>query len=86
MAEDSGQSVMSSLETHILPLVPGLRERLARGIRVLDVGCGRGRIVTRLATLYPQSTFVGIDLSAEAVAYATEHARGLPTVTFVAQD
>ena len=25
MAEDSGQSVMSSLESHILPLVPGLQ-------------------------------------------------------------
>ena len=31
MAEDSGQSVMSSLESHILPLVPGLSERLAAG-------------------------------------------------------
>ena len=30
MAEDSGQSVLSSLESHILPLVPGLTERLAR--------------------------------------------------------
>jgi hypothetical protein len=45
MAEDSGQSVLSSLESHILPLVPGLADRLAAGIRMLDVGCGRGRIV-----------------------------------------
>ena len=43
MAEDSGQSVLSSLESHILPLVPGLADRLAEGIRVLDLGCGRGR-------------------------------------------
>src|SRR5512145_2384458 len=28
MAEDSGQSVLSSLESHILPLVPGLTDRL----------------------------------------------------------
>jgi hypothetical protein len=35
MAEDSGQSVLSSLESHILPLVTGLTDRLARGIRVL---------------------------------------------------
>ncbi len=42
MEEDSGQSVLSSLETHILPLVPGLMDRLADGARVLDVGCGRG--------------------------------------------
>ncbi|MGH8058977.1 MAG: transcriptional regulator, partial [Candidatus Entotheonellia bacterium] len=59
MAEDSGQSVLSSLESHILPLVPGLSDRLAKGIRVLDVGCGRGRILNRLATLYPDSRFVG---------------------------
>jgi len=27
MAEDSGQSVLSSLESHILPLAPGLTDR-----------------------------------------------------------
>src|SRR5690606_18266895 len=64
MAEDSGQSVLSSLESHILPLVPGLVERLERGIDVLDLGCGRGMILKRLATLFPRSRFVGIDLSA----------------------
>ena len=53
MAEDSGQSVMSSLESHILPLVPGLRERLTAGIRALDAGCGRGRIFVQLAEQYP---------------------------------
>jgi hypothetical protein len=40
MAEDSNQSVLSSLEGHVLPLVPGLTDALKRGIRVLDVGCG----------------------------------------------
>jgi 2-polyprenyl-3-methyl-5-hydroxy-6-metoxy-1,4-benzoquinol methylase len=88
MAEDSGQSVMSALETHILPLVPGLRERLASGIDVLDVGCGRGRVMTRLAELFPESRFVGIDLSEEATAYARQEAaaRGLLNVVFVARD
>jgi 2-polyprenyl-3-methyl-5-hydroxy-6-metoxy-1,4-benzoquinol methylase len=88
MAEDSGQSVLSSLETSILPLVPGLGERLSRGIDVLDVGCGRGRILNRLATLHPRSRFVGMDLSAEAIAWArAEAARaGLGNVDFVAAD
>jgi 2-polyprenyl-3-methyl-5-hydroxy-6-metoxy-1,4-benzoquinol methylase len=72
MAEDSGQSVLSSLESHVLPLVQGLEQRLADGIRVLDVGCGRGRIMNRLAELYPNSRFVGKDLSSEAI----ESARG----------
>ena len=74
MAEDSGQSVLSSLESHILPLVPGLTDRLAKGIRVLDLGCGQGRIVNRLAGLYPQSSFVGMDLSAEAIGFANAEA------------
>jgi len=43
MAEDSGQTVLSSLIDHILPLEPTLIEKLRQGIRVLDVGCGRGR-------------------------------------------
>jgi len=77
MAEDSGQSVLSSLESHILPLVPGLAERLAAGARVLDVGCGRGRILHRLAALFPASRFKGIDLSDEAIAYAREEAARL---------
>jgi 2-polyprenyl-3-methyl-5-hydroxy-6-metoxy-1,4-benzoquinol methylase len=86
MAEDSGQSVMSTLESHIVPLVPGLAERLERGIRVLDLGCGRGRILHRLATLYPKSRFVGIDLSAEAIDYAARQARDLDNVEFHARD
>jgi len=74
MAEDSGQSVLSSLESHIVPLVPDLDDRLSAGIQVLDVGCGRGRILDRLATHYPASHFVAIDLSDEAIAYARHQA------------
>jgi 2-polyprenyl-3-methyl-5-hydroxy-6-metoxy-1,4-benzoquinol methylase len=88
MAEDSGQSVLSSLESSILPLAPGLTERLANGIRVLDAGCGRGRILTRLAALYPRSRFVGVDLSREAIEYAraTAAKEGLKNVEFIAVD
>jgi 2-polyprenyl-3-methyl-5-hydroxy-6-metoxy-1,4-benzoquinol methylase len=88
MAEDSGQSVLSSLESHILPLVPGLAERLAAGLQVLDVGCGRGRILHRLATLFPASRFTGIDLSEDAIAYARAEAARLDlrNVEFVVAD
>ena len=74
MAEDSGLSVVSSLESHILPLVPGLSARLERGARVLDVGCGSGRILNRLAALFPKSHFVGMDLSNEALRAASAEA------------
>jgi len=88
VAEDSGQSVLSSLESHILPLVPGLTDRLSTGIRMLDAGCGSGRILNRMATLYPRSRFVGMDLSAEAIARAREDAAqgGPNNVEFVAID
>jgi 2-polyprenyl-3-methyl-5-hydroxy-6-metoxy-1,4-benzoquinol methylase len=88
MAEDSGQSVLSSLESHILPLVPGLAERLAAGMRVLDVGCGRGLIMNHLAERYPSSRFTGMDLSQEAVAFAHRDAsgRGLNNITFIPAD
>jgi len=88
MAEDSGQSVLSSLESHILPLVPGLREKLTSGIHVLDLGCGRGRIINRLAELYPKSRFTGMDLSSEAVlsAWAEAAQKKLRNIEFIVTD
>ena len=88
MAEDSGQSVLSALNSHIVPLVPDLAARLEQGIEVLDLGCGRGRILQHLAARYPRSRFTGIDLSPEAVAHACNEAarQGLRNVEFIAQD
>jgi ubiquinone/menaquinone biosynthesis C-methylase UbiE len=88
MAEDSGQSVLSVLESHIVPLVPGLAERLSRGIRVLDLGCGSGKIILELARLYPKSSFLGYDLSREAISRARESAsrEGLSNAKFVERD
>jgi 2-polyprenyl-3-methyl-5-hydroxy-6-metoxy-1,4-benzoquinol methylase len=88
MEEDSGQSVLSSLESHIIPLVPGLHDRLTAGARLLDAGCGRGRIILRLAELYPKSAFLGMDLSEEATSYARGLAstKDLKNVEFLAKD
>src|ERR687894_928619 len=70
MAEDSGQTVLPALTEHILPLVPGLTERLEEGIDVLDVGCGSGSALKLMARTFPNSRFVGYDLSEEAIARA----------------
>lgn len=88
MEEDSGQTVLPALREHILELVPGLTDRLERGLRVVDVGCGRGRALNEMAGWFPNSTFVGYELSEEAVAYARDTAarRGLANVTFHVQD
>ena len=88
MAEDSGQTVIASLDEHILPLISGLKDDLERGIEVLDVGCGAGRAINLLAKLYPNSSFVGYDLSQEAVERGRREAAagGLTNVKFEARD
>lgn len=88
MAEDSGQTVVAQLFDVILPLVPGLQARLARGIDVLDAGCGSGRALIALAARYPNSRFTGYDLSEEAIAAAESlaAAEGLENLTFETRD
>jgi ubiquinone/menaquinone biosynthesis C-methylase UbiE len=88
MATDSGQTVVACLLDHILPLVPGLTMSLKHGIRVLDIGCGRGNALRLLAQTFPQSTFVGFDLSEAAIGYAREQVKraGLENITFEVRD
>lgn len=88
MAEDSGQLVVSALINHILPLAPGLIEKLGRGIDVLDVGCGAGLAMMQLATTFPASRFIGIDLCEEAFAETQIAAArlNLSNLSFRAQD
>ena len=88
MAEDSGQTVLSALDEHILPLVPGIEEKLKQGIAVLDIGCGQGRALLHLAEKYPESAFWGYDLSASALDDARQIAqtKGLSNAFFKAQD
>lgn len=88
MAEDSGLSVLPALVDHILPLVPGLPDRLESGIRVLDLGCGRGKAIKVLGERFPRSRFVGYDLSEEAIRFAREEAAatGLDNVEYQVRD
>jgi SAM-dependent methyltransferase len=71
-----------------LPLAKGLPERLQAGIRVVDIGCGTGHAVNVMAREYARSTFVGYDVSAEAIERATAEAAafGLTNACFVALD
>jgi 2-polyprenyl-3-methyl-5-hydroxy-6-metoxy-1,4-benzoquinol methylase len=88
MAEDSGQAIVRSIVPMVVPLMPGLHERLTAGIDVLDVGCGRGLALMSLAEAYPASRFKGYDLSAEVVSFATGEAvrRGLDNVSYDVRD
>jgi SAM-dependent methyltransferase len=88
MAEESGQTVVAALDEHILPLVPGLQDRLQRGSDVIDVGCGRGKALMHLAERFPRSRFTGVDVSREATAsaIAETNERGLRNLTFKCAD
>ena len=56
-----------ALVPHIVPALEGLAEKLDRGARVADVGCGAGVALTALAAAYPRSTFHGYELSRHAL-------------------
>ena len=88
MAEDSGQTVVAALFDHILPLVPGLTERLEAGIEVLDVGSGSGRALNLMARAFPNSHFTGYDFSEEGVLRAITEAKehGTTNVRFEVKD
>ena len=71
-----------------LPLAKGLPERLRAGIRVVDLGCGTGHAINLMAREYPNSSFVGYDLGADAIDRARAEARamGLANARFEVMD
>jgi SAM-dependent methyltransferase len=88
MAEDSAGVHDAMLIDGILPLVPGIVDRLRAGIDVADIGCGSGHAINLMAEAFPASRFTGIDLSADAIAVGREESerKGLTNVRFEARD
>jgi len=87
-SEPDNIAVFAALDEHILPLIDGMEGRLSEGIRVLDLGCGRGRALLHLAERFPGSEFVGYELSHSAVESARHEAsaRGLANIRFEQRD
>jgi 2-polyprenyl-3-methyl-5-hydroxy-6-metoxy-1,4-benzoquinol methylase len=50
-----------------LPLMPDTLAKLEEGAMVCDVGCGRGRALSKLAAAFPRSRFVGYDIYEPAI-------------------
>jgi 2-polyprenyl-3-methyl-5-hydroxy-6-metoxy-1,4-benzoquinol methylase len=87
-AEDSAQVFSETLIEGTLPIVPGLVERLEGGITAADIGCGQGIVLNLMAQAFPNSRFMGYDLSEEAIAAARTQAEswGLDNVRFEVND
>ncbi len=51
----------------VLPLIPGLKEKMANGIKVLDIGCGHGHAINVMAQNFPNSSFTGYDLVPDSI-------------------
>jgi hypothetical protein len=64
--------------------VPGLNDRLAAGIDVLDVGCGDGHAINVMAQAFPASRFTGYDFSPAGIeaAQSEADAMGLANTRF----
>ena len=88
MGEVSSMVHDASMVNVILPLVPGMTEKLEQGIDVADIGCGQGRAINVMAKAFPNSRFVGYDFSGEGLSTARNEAKawGLANATFEAQD
>jgi len=62
----------------ILPSLPGIKSKLAAGCDVLDMGCGAGNLLVRIAEAHPNARCVGVDVDAHGVAQAQRRLAGSP--------
>ena len=87
-AEETARIFDSKLTNQILPLIPEIDNRLNDGIKVLDIGCGRGRAINLMGKKFPRSEFTGCDISHEGISSAKEEAKnmGLTNVQFEIKD
>jgi SAM-dependent methyltransferase len=58
-----------------IPALEGVEEKLGRGAKVADVGCGHGASTLILGQAFPRSTFVGFDYHPASVEAARDRAR-----------
>jgi 2-polyprenyl-3-methyl-5-hydroxy-6-metoxy-1,4-benzoquinol methylase len=65
---------MAHLVSTWLPALDGVLPKLERGIRVADVGCGRGASTIIMARAFPHSEFVGSDYHAPSIEMARKAA------------
>jgi 2-polyprenyl-3-methyl-5-hydroxy-6-metoxy-1,4-benzoquinol methylase len=73
------------LVPYVVPALTGVQSKLEVGARVADIGCGSGGLSLLLGRTFPNSEFVGYDISQHALQRANERLSNeqLPNVRFV---
>lgn len=66
---------VGNLVSSWIPALDGVEEKLRRGAKVADVGCGCGASTILMAKAFPKSTFHGFDYHQGSVDIATERAK-----------
>ena len=65
-----------------LPSLDRVVDKLTRGAKVADVGCGHGASTMLMAEAFPNSEFVGIDFHEASIDHARRHAHAVGNVRF----
>lgn len=81
--QDHGQEFSDAIATttsgfhpiiarRMLPSIPGLKDKLADGAKVLDMGCGAAGLLMRIAEAHPNATCVGVDVDRHGIDLANQ--------------
>jgi ubiquinone/menaquinone biosynthesis C-methylase UbiE len=77
-------SYATNLVQNWLPSLDGVVEKLEKGAKVADVGCGHAASTMIMAKAFPNSEFIGFDFHQGSIDHAKTHAKesGLDNISF----
>ena len=78
-------SYQDNLTSNWITALDGVEEKLKRGAKVADVGCGHAASTIIMAKAYPKSTFLGVDFHDKSIEKAKSRAKeaGVDNVEFI---
>lgn len=77
-------SYKANLVSSWIPALEGVEDKLKRGAKVADVGCGHGASTLVMAEAFPNSEFIGYDYHEKSIEHAAQLAKesGLSNISF----